>query len=201
VGAIQVSTEDSVAADLRARLAIADRERIDDFSRRVPPGRRRRFRIAADILRARTLQTPEALEKISYCHPYAHRPLVEFMLTIPANLVVAPGEPRRLMRRSFAGLLPPLVLHRKSKGSYESIFRESLLPLATELLKGSSRIEAVERGYVDRGSLASRLQKFTQGMDCNEMQLRQILLLEFWLRTRVVGPSSCPSGVGTHARW
>jgi hypothetical protein len=110
------------------------------------------------------------------------------MLTIPANILEAPGEPRRLMRRSFAGLLPPMVLNRKSKGSFASTFHEAFLPCGSELLNEPGEIQVVERGYVDRPSLLSRLEKFTQGLECNETQLRQILLLEFWLRKRMTAP-------------
>jgi asparagine synthase (glutamine-hydrolysing) len=134
------------------------------------------------VLQSRSLQAPEALQHVSYTHPFAHRPLVEFMLTIPARLVCEPGQPRRLMRRAFAGLLPPLILKRKSKAAYTSIYRGSLMPLAGALLKRPDRIQVVERGYVHGKSLISRLEKFTVGLDCNESQLRQIILFEFWLR-------------------
>jgi asparagine synthase (glutamine-hydrolysing) len=194
VGAMPASREDSLAGALRSRLAPEEREgTLDGLAAEAPPGRRRRFRAAAEILASRTLQTPEALQHISYTHPYAHRPLLEFMLTIPARVVVGPNEPRRLMRRAFAGLLPPMVLNRKSKGSYSSTYRESLKPLATQLLTGSGKIQLVERGYLERESLLSRLGRFTQGLDCNETQLRQILILEFWLRKRIAAPPSSDS--------
>jgi asparagine synthase (glutamine-hydrolysing) len=189
VGAMPASTEDSLAAALRSRLATAEREEtLDGLAAEAPPGRRQRFRAAAEILASRTLQTPEALQHISYAHPYAHRPLLEFMLTIPASVVVGPNEPRRLMRRAFAGLLPPMVLNRKSKASYSTTYRESLKPLATQLLTGSGKIQLVEREYLERESLLRRLGRFTQGLDCNETQLRQILILEFWLRKRIAAP-------------
>jgi asparagine synthase (glutamine-hydrolysing) len=183
VGAIRASREDSLASGLRARLAEIETERPSHQpAREFPPGRRRRFQVADEVLRSRTLQTPNVLQHLSVTHPYAHRPLVEFMLTIPAAVVVSPDQPRRLMRRAFACLLPPMVLNRKSKASYLATYRESLLPLAAKLLKNSEGIQVVERGYVDRASLMGRLEKFTQGLDCNETQLRQIILFEFWLR-------------------
>ena len=197
VGALPASVEDSVSDRLRAcgpsRQIARERE---DWSRRIPPGRRHRFRIAEDILQSRTLETPASLQHISYAHPYAHRPLVEFLLTIPPEIVVAPGEPRRLMRRAFAGLLPPLVLSRKSKASYEPVYRAALRPLAAALLRSPLEIQLVERGYVDARSLTGRMEKFTQGLDCNEMQLRQILLLEFWLRRHAQSPRAAYACVG-----
>lgn len=191
VGAMPVSAEDSLSERWRPRLESMDRERLaDDPARHAPPGRRRRFRAAAEALQSRILQTPEALQHLSYTHPYAHRPLLEFMLTIPAEIVAAPGQPRRLMRRAFASLLPPLVLKRNSKAFYEETYRDALVPMATALLKDSREIQLVERGYIDRRSLTSRLEKFNQGLDCNAVQLRQILLLEFWLRQRIASSPS-----------
>jgi hypothetical protein len=42
----------------------------------------------------------------------------------------------------------------------------------------------VESGYVDRRSVMERLKRFTEGLDCNSSQLRQLILFEFWLRNR-----------------
>jgi hypothetical protein len=42
----------------------------------------------------------------------------------------------------------------------------------------------VERGFVDRASVRSRLERLCHGLDCNEFQLRQIIMLELWLRNR-----------------
>jgi len=194
VGALRGSTEDSLVQSLRTRIDWHERERLGDNSwRHAPPGRRQRFRGAGEILRDRTLQVPEALQHISYTHPYSHRPLVEFMLTIPASVVCRPDQPRRLMRRAFAGLLPRLVVERKSKATYASTFLQALLPLAGTLLKRPSEIQLVERGYVDRSSLIHRLEKLRQGLECNESQLRRLILLEFWLRNHSAFQDPLPS--------
>jgi hypothetical protein len=86
------------------------------------------------------------------------------------------------MRRAFAGLLPPAILKRKSKTIYERTFRQALVPMAAELLKRPGEMRMVEFGYVDCGSVTDRLTRFTQGLDCNSSQLRQLILFEFWLR-------------------
>jgi hypothetical protein len=49
-------------------------------------------------------------------HPLLYRPLVEFMLRIPAQIKFAPGSDRVLQRRSFVGILPEKTLQRRSKG-------------------------------------------------------------------------------------
>jgi hypothetical protein len=144
------------------------------------------------MLLARKLQVPETLEHLSYAHPFAHRPLVEFMLTIPPAVACRPGEPRRLMRRAFAGLLPPSILKRQSKASYAARYRQALLPLAAEALRDAARMRSVELGFIDRDSVAERLLAFVNGLDCNESQLRQIILFEFWLRNRWESGQAAP---------
>lgn len=197
VGAIRTSTEDSLAPGLLAQWAADQRQRTADGPwREAPPGRRRRFRAVHEMLQSRSLQAPEALQHVSFTHPYAHRPLMEFMLAVPARLVCAPNEPRRLMKSAFSGLLPPLVLNRKSKAAYTSVYMDALLRLAAILLREPDKIQLVERGYLDRKSLINRLERFKNGVDCNESQLRQVLVLEFWLRNREAagGASAAESG-------
>jgi hypothetical protein len=176
---------DSLTKEFRKRVRLDEPDRLRKRSwQQASPGRRWRFRAVSEMLEARTLQTPEALQHISYTHPYAHRPLVEFMLTIPPAEVCGPGEPRRLMRRAFAQFLPSAVLQRKSKAAYTTVYRKALIPLATELLARPGNIRLVDLGYVDGQSITERLTEFVQGLACNEPQLRQVLLFEFWLRNR-----------------
>jgi asparagine synthase (glutamine-hydrolysing) len=150
----------------------------------VSPTRRKRMRALRSILAARVLQCPEPLQGTGYTHPFAHRPLVEFMMTAPARVVCGPGTPRRLMRRAFAGLVPEAVLKRRSKATYNMVFRRALLPLVTDLLEQRQPIQLVERGYLESSHFLSRLDRFKNGLECNEQQLRHAILLEFWLRSR-----------------
>ena len=135
------------------------------------------------MLELRGLQPPEPLQWLDYTHPFAHRPLVEFLMTVPANVLCGPGEPRRLMRRALSGAWPPKLRKRRSKGYFDAPWLEALRPLARGLLK-TRQLQLVERGFVDRASVLSRLERLAAGLECNEPQLRQIILLELWLRNR-----------------
>jgi asparagine synthase (glutamine-hydrolysing) len=175
----------SLAPELLKKSAVNHDAPLPEHSwRQANPDRRSRFRALSRMLDARTLQAPEALQHISYTHPFAHRPLVEFMLTIPPAEVCRPGEPRRLMRRAFSHILPPAILQRKSKATYADHYRQALIPLAARMLSQPDQIRLAAHGYVDCKSLAERLGNFVQGLECNEPQLRQLLLFEFWLRNR-----------------
>ena len=149
----------------------------------APPERRKYFRALSMMLELRALQPPEPFQHLDYTHPFAHRRLVEFLMTVPADVLCRPGEPRRLMRRALSDLWPPRLRKRRSKGLFDVPWLDALRPLARDLLK-ERQLELVERGFVDRASVHSRLERLSAGLDCNEPQLRQIILLELWLRNR-----------------
>ncbi len=182
--------QNSIARKFQDRLRLGQEHRF--FSKawtEAPVERRRHFRGLLEILEMRTLQPPEPLEHLYYTHPFAHRPLVTYMLSIPADIVCRPGEPRRLMRRAFRGLWPPELRKRRSKDLFDGVFLESLRPLARSLLKAPRQLHVVDRGYVDPDDLTTRLDRLSHSLECNEPQLRQIILLELWLRSR-----SSPAG-------
>jgi len=58
-----------------------------------------------------------------------------------------------------------------------------LRPVARQLLK-ARRLRVVDRGYVEQRSIWARLERLCVGLDCNETQLRQLMLVELWLRNR-----------------
>jgi asparagine synthase (glutamine-hydrolysing) len=161
----------------------------------APPERRKYFQALSTMLELRALQPPEPLQHLDYTHPFAHRPLVEFLMTVPTDVLCRPGEPRRLMRSALGDLWPPKLRQRRSKGLFNAPWLEALRPVANGLLK-AQHLQVVERGFVDRTSFLSRLERLAAGLDCNGPQLRQIVLLELWLRNR--GQSRL-SGAGLQA--
>jgi len=155
----------------------------------APPERRKDFRCLSTIFELRQLQAPEPLQHLDYTHPFAHRPLVEFLMAVPTDVLCRPGEPRRLMRSALAELWPLKLRTRRSKGLFNEPWQEALRPLARALLK-ARRLHVVERGLVDGSSVRSRLQRLSYGMDCNQTQLRHIILLELWLHNRAENGST-----------
>jgi asparagine synthase (glutamine-hydrolysing) len=152
--------------------------------RSAHPGRRARLRALEEILASRGLQSPPALGRSSITHPFSHRPLIEFMLSVPSEIVYRAEEPRRLMRRAFRGVVPDLVLQRRSKASYNAAFRKALRPLVARHRGRVSEMRLVSAGYLDPKGLEIRLDRYLNGLACNEGQLRHIILLEHWLGKR-----------------
>jgi asparagine synthase (glutamine-hydrolysing) len=184
------NTETSLVPGFGERAGLSEPEGL--FSNawmQAPPERRKHFRTLSMMLELRQLQPGEPLQHLDYTHPFAHRPLVEFLMTVPADVLCRPGEPRRLMRAAFPDLWPLKLRKRRSKGSFSAPWQEGLRPLARGLLK-ARQFHLVGRGFVDRASLLSRLERFCVGLECNEHQLRQIIMLELWLRNRADGEVS-----------
>ncbi len=178
------SIETSLVSGSADRTGSSEPDRV--FSNgwmQAPPERRKYFRTLSMLLELRQLQAPEPLQHLDYTHPFAHRPLVEFLMTVPADVLCRPGEPRRLMRAALADLWPRKLRERRSKALFNAPWHEALRPIAGMLLK-AGQLNLVERGFVDGASVRSRLERLSVGLDCNESQLRQIILLELWLRNR-----------------
>jgi|SoiMethySBSTD1v2_1073268.scaffolds.fasta_scaffold00086_33 asparagine synthase (glutamine-hydrolysing) len=146
----------------------------------APPERRNHFRALALVRELRLLQAPEILQDVDVTHPFTHRPLVEYVLSLPADVLCGPGEPRRLMRRAFADLWPRAVQERRSS-TFSAPWIEIMRDV-TGVLQQTAEWQVVERGWVEPASLFARLHRLLHRLDCNEAQLRQILILECWLR-------------------
>jgi asparagine synthase (glutamine-hydrolysing) len=130
-----------------------------------------------------SLQPKPALQGFGYSHPILHRPLVEFLMAIPADVLCRPGEPRRLMRSALAFLWPEPLRRRRSKGLFGQANLQAYAPFALRLMT-ERRWAVVDHGWIDRESLKNRLERLTKGLECNQYQLRQVLQLESWLRHR-----------------
>jgi hypothetical protein len=178
------SAETSLAPGLSNRYGLSEPGNFfSDIWMHAAPERRKYFRSLSTTLELRTFQTPEIWQHLDYTHPFAHRPLVEFLMTVPVHVLCGPGEPRKLMRSALSHLWPLKLQGRRSKGLFNAPWQEALAPIANAL-KESEELQVVERGYVDRDSLLSRLQHLSAGLDCNQDQVRNVILLELWLRSR-----------------
>jgi len=179
----RVPTDDSIARSFGARHGLSDPHRF--FSpawTQAPPERREYFRSLAESLELRKLQPPEPLMHLSFTHPFAHRPLLAYLSAIPSEILCGPGQRRRLMRRAFSPFWPPSLRVRGSKDSFGAVFYAALRPIATQMLSDLKRLKVVERGYIDPSHLRTRLERLVHSLECNQPQLRHIILLELWLR-------------------
>ena len=179
----RIPEDDSIASSFRARLRLSQPNRFfSDAWMQAPIERRELFRSLAETLELRKLQPSEPLMHLCYTHPYVHRPLLSFLLSIPPEIVCGPNERRRLMRRAFSPFWPPALRQRGSKDSFAGVFYKALRPIATKLLPAVEKLQVVERGYIDPSHLQGRMERLVHSLECNQPQLRLIISLELWLR-------------------
>jgi asparagine synthase (glutamine-hydrolysing) len=165
---------------LLARAAKAAWAACRSRTRNATPSRQKRLAGLADLRASRFFQCPEPLDDVLYSHPFTHRPLVEFLLSVPSGILCRPGEPRRLMRKALKGIVPDAILCRRSKGNYEDLFLHSLRPCARELLS-SLPLWLARLGWVDGRQTLQRLESISRGLPFGQ-QIPYVIRLEHWIR-------------------
>jgi asparagine synthase (glutamine-hydrolysing) len=123
---------------------------------------------------------PEMLCEWGY--PFLDRDILEFLFALPPEQVTRPGYCRSLMRRSFAGLLPPAILERKRKAFVE---RGPLLSLMSELprlLAETDRLSLARLGIVNPDELRTELCRLQSGDGVALIPLVRLFGLENWIR-------------------
>jgi asparagine synthase (glutamine-hydrolysing) len=118
---------------------------------------------------------------IEVSHPYMHRPLVEFIHAIPLKQKMRPGETRSLMRRALKNLLPPKVLHRKTKRGPDEAALRALGREWPQLERMLTNSRAEMHGYVDGKTLLNAFETARHGK--GDTNLFVIISLELWLRS------------------
>jgi asparagine synthase (glutamine-hydrolysing) len=134
-------------------------------------------------IRERTCTQPAVEE--TRC-PYLDRSLVEFLISLPAEQLLRPGERRSLMRRSLKHILPAEVLQRRTKSTASRY-------LVITLQKQWNKLENILRspflsrvGYVDQERFYSAFLDAQNGnLPATFVRLLRALACELWLREAI----------------
>lgn len=182
----------------RLRRLLLDMPRIDEVGG-VPRSKRALARMVLGYACGGRLDIPHRPTDVLYTYPFAHRPLVDFMLAIPGEELSAPGATRALMRRAFCGLVPARILQRQSKGYYPPAAFRAARRHAASILDVHA-LEVVERGWIDPGRLRESLRSFIDGSGETGVDIHRVLRLERWLDARRdQRPNPQRKEVNTHA--
>ncbi|SEM51659.1 asparagine synthase (glutamine-hydrolysing) [Pseudoxanthomonas sp. GM95] len=114
--------------------------------------------------------------------PLLAQPVMEACLRIPSWMWIDRGRNRAVARDAFAGVLPPEVLHRRSKGSFMNysyaVYRRNTDEISHFLLEG----RLTERGLLDRQALRQVLAQTPQAGDQAFMRVFDFCMIENWIR-------------------
>jgi asparagine synthase (glutamine-hydrolysing) len=124
-------------------------------------------------------QLPDTFE---FRHPLLYRPLVEFMLALPADQKFSSEMNRFLQRRALKSILPEALRLRQDKTTFDQPFYEGLRKgkAWTDLLSVAPRV--VERGIVDPARWTEALAQAKLGRTHSLAQFQAVATLEIWLR-------------------
>ncbi len=116
-------------------------------------------------------------------YPFLDQTLTEFLMAIPTDQLLRPGERRSLMRRALAGILPEKIGSRRTK-QLEGRGYIITLRKHWELIQGILELPISARlGYINRQDFAAALTGLRNGQLFKEsMMVLRGLFLELWLR-------------------
>lgn len=117
-----------------------------------------------------------------YRFPFLHRPLVEFLLAIPIEQKLRPGENRSLQRRALKHVLPPAILTRQSKRWSSEAFCRALANNWHEVEWLFKQPRVCEHGFVDANAFAEAAGLLRHGAQNMAGDLWLVLSIELWLR-------------------
>lgn len=123
------------------------------------------------------------LGTVEISYPFLDKTLIEFLLAIPIEQKLRPGETRSLLRRALRDIVPRSVMARTDKkGPDEAIHRAMFRewPTILQLIDNS---EICARGYVSSTGLRRALEAARHGLPQDSQILLRFLSLEIWLRS------------------
>lgn len=134
--------------------------------------------------------------------PLFDQDLIEFVASIPGEVLNRGGEPRALFRQTLRGVLPESIRMRRSKADFGPAVGQRAMDAAqavASIVKSDSAV--VQMGYVDADKIALELDqlrpKWATGLHLlPASRLADLFALEIWLRMFVVGQTSSVTAPG-----
>jgi asparagine synthase (glutamine-hydrolysing) len=117
--------------------------------------------------------------------PFLDQTLVEFLVAVPRDQLLRPGDRRSLMRRALKGLLPDEILLRRTKAGSARCYVVTLEKHRRFLEDIVASSFGSQLGYIDRDKFRSVLIGTCTGQSFFGPGFLQGLSLEIWLRTIV----------------
>ncbi len=131
---------------------------------------------------------PQARVRVEYRYPMLDRDLLEFLIQIPRNQLIRPGERRSLMKRSVGKLLPREIVNRRRKAVVSQGPLRAIVSRHIEIasLFKDSLLESL--GFIDTLTLKRCLAEVVQGKEISFYPaIRRAIEMELWLRTFALG--------------
>jgi len=140
------------------------------------------------------------LNEFSNCrvtYPFLDRDLLSFLVAVPREQLVRPGQRRSLLRRALKDSVPREILDRKRKAS---VARRPLTILAGADAAIAALLQSpliVSEGWIDKQVLRKAILEAKRGRSEHMISLQATLRLELWLQTLRQHPVPCAAASGS----
>jgi asparagine synthase (glutamine-hydrolysing) len=139
---------------------------------------------------------PDYLVRYEYRFPFLDRDLATFLLQVPREQLVRPGQRRSLMRRALRSVVPPEILQRRRKAYLTRSATIGLRTISQTVSATELRsLRAAQGGFVDPDLLTKALMEVGNGHKPQWIApLWRTLLFDQWLRNLPMSfarPVSC----------
>lgn len=154
---------------------------------------------------------------VPFCktYPFSHRPLVDFILSVPPSVLWRPDHQRAFVCAALGDVLPAAIVARRNKGDASPVVSRYLIPTVMREIGNVQEWQLVARGYAEPRTLGELLAAFVDGSQTTPALVRRLLRAETLLRSvptpvlpgkcvRLADPGDASSyhmsvGVGTRA--
>lgn len=114
--------------------------------------------------------------------PFAHRPLVTFILSAPPSVLWRPHHPRAFVCSALADVLPAQILQRGNKGFFPPALTRRLVPLVMDNVDSLDSWRLVQHAYVAPAAVRDIFRHFLDGSQSTAGIVRGLLLAETLIR-------------------
>jgi asparagine synthase (glutamine-hydrolysing) len=181
-----IKLPDWIAREFARRTQISERGLLREQARSIRnPCLGQRINLIHDAISASSSCRYREHLCVEASMPYLHRPLVEFVLEVPAGQLLRVGEDRSLQRRAMDGILPETIRTRKTKrGPAESLLR-GIRKQWPDLAACSSNSILARLGIVSQTGFQQALEQARCGYSRHIGTLYRALSCEMWLAGEV----------------
>jgi asparagine synthase (glutamine-hydrolysing) len=97
-----------------------------EHTNKLLPSQRKRIQAVKSLFRSIAAAEWSRYPDLYVSHPYSHRPLIDFCISVPMEQMQRRGETRSLLSRALSNLLPAKIANRKGKAIISECFARAL---------------------------------------------------------------------------
>jgi asparagine synthase (glutamine-hydrolysing) len=167
----------------RLRLPWHERPGASQPTASLPPSRREHCAAVSSAIAVTSWMYDSGPEPIELRFPFLDRRLVELCLSLPISQFARGPETRSLHRRALRGLLPPEIVHRRTKVTPAEGLLRDFAAHWPELRSIFPRPLCCQLGFIDEQALQATMTEVRSGLGQKAAHLLRVISLEFWLRS------------------